>query len=381
MIAYKNATILTMDNKKRTLTQHALLVQNGKIVDLTTNIPNDARVINLQDKWITPGLIDAHTHVGLWAEITEYQNDANEYSDPWTPGMQAIDGLDYRHFSFNRALQGGVTTVQTGAGSANPIGGVWMILKTAGENYESRILVRESGLKGAFGENPKNVFGISYGKKPMTRMAVAQIIRNGFLKARSLTKEEIKRVYEQNDVDLIPFLNVLKHKMPLRLHCHRADDIATAIRIAKEFNVPLSLEHCTEGHLMIDAIKESGAAVTLGPYMGAPSKYEVRNMTSEAALSFVEADIPFAVMTDHPFIPIQYLIYCAAELLQYGISQIRALQTITIDAAKLMNIDERVGSLEKGKDADFVIWSHHPFSPESNVEQTYINGELSYEKK
>ncbi|TQR12293.1 amidohydrolase [Psychrobacillus soli] len=380
-VIYKNCMIFTMDEQNSYYENAEIWVENGKIlyVGNAKSPPNNAKVIDKSGCILTPGLIDIHTHVGIWSEINEQINDANEYSSPYTPLMNAIDGIDIRHFSFDLAIQGGVTTIQTGAGSANPIGGVWMILKTSGRSLKERIIMERSGLKGALGENPKNVFGNSK-QKPMTRMAVAEIIRKGFREALALSETEKENVLK-NRSHLYPFIEVLEHKMPLHLHCHRADDIATAIRIAKEFDVELSIEHCTEGHLMLDAIKDSKAHVTLGPFMLPPSKYETRNSTPAGPMHFEQAGIPFAIMTDHPFIPIQYLYYCAAEAVKYGLSKTTALRSITIEAAKLTKIDNRVGSLEIGKDADFVIWSHPPFKTEANIVETYINGEQVYKRE
>ncbi|MCM3763806.1 amidohydrolase [Neobacillus niacini] len=371
-----------MDEKNTVFRNADLWVQDGKIVrvGVSSEIPADAEVIDAEGQVITPGLIDIHTHVGIWAEIDERINDACEYSSPFTPLMSALDGINNRHFSFQQARKGGVTTVQTGTGSANPIGGIWTILKTAGSSLEEMIVVEKSGLKGALGENPKNVFGQSYKKTPQTRMAVAQLIRKGFQQALELTDAERAAALESG-TELAPFIEVLEGTMPLHLHCHRADDIATAIRIGKEFGVKLSLEHCTEGHMMLEAIKESGASVTLGPYMLPATKYETRNLTPEAPKLFHEAGIPFAIMTDHPFIPIHYLILCATEAVRYGLDEVTALRSITSQAAKLVGIDDRVGSLESDKDADFVIWSHHPFESRANVLATYINGNKVYDKE
>lgn len=372
---YQDATIYTMDADDTVFQRGDLWVEDGKIVKVGqhTDIPSGAEVVDASGKIITPGLVDIHTHVAIWSEITEHINDANEYSEPYTPLMSALDGINVDHFSFDMAKKGGVTTVQTGAGSANPIGGVWTIIKTAGDRLEDMIVVEKSGLKGALGENPKNVFGQQYGKKPFTRMGVANIIRQGFKDAVALTEAERKEAVEKQ-TELAPFIEVLDGKMPLHLHCHRADDIATAIRIGKEFGVELHLEHCTEGHLMLDAIKESGAAVTLGPYMTPAFKYEVRHGTAKAPKLFADAGIPFSIMTDHPFTPINYLNICAAEAARHGLDEMHALRCITSQAAKQVDIDDRVGSLENEKDADFVIWSHHPFESKANVLETYIEG-------
>ncbi|MFZ4200070.1 amidohydrolase [Lysinibacillus sp. NPDC056220] len=378
MIIYHHATFLTVNEQNDVFEQ--LWVEDGRIVYVgpAKDIPPHAHLIDLQGAYVTPGLIDIHAHVGTWAEVTEDINDANEYSEPFTPLMHALDSVDIRHFSFQHALAGGVTTVQTGPGSANVIGGIWSILKTAGPTLASRVLVERSGLKGALGENPKNVFGIQYKRKPMTRMAIAQLLRDGFQRASLLNEQEQAEKVQQNS-ELRPFIEVLRGEMPLRLHCHRADDIMTAIRIAKEFNVKLHLEHCTEGYLIVDAVKNSGYHATLGPYMLTPSKYETRHSTPAIAAIFKEHNIPFAIMTDHPFVPIQYLKYCASEAIRYGLDEQTALKSITIHAAKIVQLDHRIGSLEKGKDADFVVWSHPIFETEAKVLQTYVNGEKYFE--
>ncbi|PIJ97602.1 amidohydrolase [Lysinibacillus sphaericus] len=378
MNIYHHATFLTVNEQNDVFEQ--LWVEDGRIVYVgpAKDIPPHAHLIDLQGAYVTPGLIDIHAHVGTWAEVTEDINDANEYSEPFTPLMHALDSVDIRHFSFQHALAGGVTTVQTGPGSANVIGGIWSILKTAGPTLASRVLVERSGLKGALGENPKNVFGIQYKRKPMTRMAIAQLLRDGFQRASLLNEQEQAEKVQQNS-ELRPFIEVLRGEMPLRLHCHRADDIMTAIRIAKEFNVKLHLEHCTEGYLIVDAVKNSGYHATLGPYMLTPSKYETRHSTPAIAAIFKEHNIPFAIMTDHPFVPIQYLKYCASEAIRYGLDEQTALKSITIHAAKIVQLDHRIGSLEKGKDADFVVWSHPIFETEAKVLQTYVNGEKYFE--
>ncbi|WP_341300148.1 amidohydrolase [Lysinibacillus sp. FSL H8-0500] len=378
MIIYHHAKFLTVNEQNDTCEQ--LWVKDGRIVYIgpAKEAPPNAELVDLQGAYVTPGLIDIHAHVGTWAEVTEDINDANEYSEPFTPLMHALDSVDIRHFSFQHALEGGVTTVQTGPGSANVIGGIWSILKTAGPTLASRVLVERSGLKGALGENPKNVFGNQYKRKPMTRMAIAQLLRDGFQRASQLNEEQRAEQIKQN-AELRPFIEVLRGDMPLRLHCHRADDIMTAIRIAKEFNVKLHLEHCTEGYLIVDAVKNSGFHATLGPYMLTPSKYETRHSTPAIAAIFKEHNIPFAIMTDHPFVPIQYLKYCATEAIRYGLDKETALKSITINAAKLVQLDHRIGSLEEGKDADFVVWSHSIFETEAKVLQTYVNGQKYYE--
>lgn len=393
-------TIYTMNRQNDVITNGQILISEGKIKAVGQDVIaiasandqaasfNPATIDTIDGKGavVTPGLIDIHTHVGLWGETTGDFSDGNEASSPFTPLMSAADAINPQHISFKDARSGGVTTVQTGAGSGNPIGGIWSIVKTAGETVDEMIIRRESALKGALGENPKGLYGQLQKKSPYSRMATAKIIRQGFQDALAFLEQFdesvdlIETLYKQNKQQLYPFIKVLQNDFPLRLHAHRADDIATAIRIAKEFSVQLSIEHCTEGFKMIQTLKDSGYPVTLGPFMGAATKYETRHMNLESPKRLQEAGIPVSIITDHPFVPIQYLSLCAAESVRYGMDEMEALRAITINPAQLGGIDERVGSIEAGKDADIVMWSNHPFATKANVLSTWIEGEVVYSR-
>ncbi len=354
------------------------MIIDGKISEIRPNLPEDEaeEVIDAQGLIVTPGLIDAHTHVGLW-------EDGNETSHPYTPLMDAVDAINPHDYSFKDARSGGVTTVQTGAGSANPIGGVWSVVKTAGNTVEEMIIRKRSGLKGATGENAKNRYGQVAKKDPFTRMSIAKWIREGFKKAKKIMNEgntDIAMLYKDGNEDLIPFIEVLEGKMPLRIHAHRSDDIVTAIRIAKEFNIELSIEHCTEGYKVLSHLKDSGYPVTLGPFMGEPGKFESRNMNLDNPRMLHEAGILFAINTDHPVTPIEYLYVCAADAVRHGLDEAEALKAITINAAVISGVDHRIGSIEVGKDADFAIWSHHPFQTETQICYTVIDGNIVYQK-
>ncbi len=374
----KNGTIYTMNKENDVINNCDIMIIDGKISEIRPNLPEDEaeEVIDAQGLIVTPGLIDAHTHVGLW-------EDGNETSHPYTPLMDAVDAINPHDYSFKDARSGGVTTVQTGAGSANPIGGVWSVVKTAGNTVEEMIIRKRSGLKGATGENAKNRYGQVAKKDPFTRMSIAKWIREGFKKAKKIMNEgntDIAMLYKDGNEDLIPFIEVLEGKMPLRIHAHRSDDIVTAIRIAKEFNIELSIEHCTEGYKVLSHLKDSGYPVTLGPFMGEPGKFESRNMNLDNPRMLHEAGILFAINTDHPVTPIEYLYVCAADAVRHGLDEAEALKAITINAAVISGVDHRIGSIEVGKDADFAIWSHHPFQTETQICYTVIDGNIVYQK-
>jgi imidazolonepropionase-like amidohydrolase len=379
----KDVTIYTMNEQNDVIDSGEILIENGRIAQIGKNlsVPKEAEIVEGNGAIVTPGLIDIHTHVGIWGETTGDTGDGNEASSPFTPLMLAIDAINPQHISFDDARSGGVTTVQTGAGSGNPIGGVWTIIKTAGTTIDEMIVRKRSGLKGALGENPKGLYGVRQNKSPYTRMSTADWIRNGFIRAKKAMAEgktSMEELYQQKEQDLLPFIEVLESKIPFRLHAHRADDIATAIRIAKEFDVDLSIEHCTEGSKIASYVKDSGYPVTLGPFMGAATKYETRDTNLESPKILQEQGALVAIITDHPFVPIQYLSLCAAEAVKYGMNDMEALRSITINPALIGGVADRVGSLEEGKDADLVLWSHHPFKTKARVLTTWVEGNVVY---
>lgn len=360
---------------------------DSKIERIGKNLSNDNNDLELDADgfYITPGFIDAHSHIGLFNEGLRWEGeDGNEETEVVTPNMSAIDGINPFDISFKEALQGGVTTACTGPGSANVVGGTFATISLYGNIVDNMIIQDVAAMKCAFGENPKQVYG-QKGKAPMTRMGVASILRETLVKAENYIarKEDAEYKGEHFDIDpkmeaLIP---VVEKEIPLKAHAHRADDICTAIRIAKEFNVNLTLEHATEAHLIADYIAQEGVPVQIGPTFGSRSKPELINMSFETAKILSERGVKVSIITDHPVIPQNALNFCAAMAMKSGMDEFEALKAITINPAETLNIDHMKGQLKEGLDADIVLWDSHPLDIQSKVERVYIRGEMVYKKE
>ncbi|WP_027631759.1 amidohydrolase [Clostridium hydrogeniformans] len=378
----KNGKIYTMAGK--VYEKGDILIEDGKIKEIREEIKgNYEKVIDAKGATIIPGMIDAHCHLGLFEGGKGFEgSDGNEMTDPITPHVRAIDGIYPMDEYFEKAVEAGVTTVMTGPGSANVIGGQFLAMKTYGRSVDDMALLEVGAMKIAFGENPKRVYN-SKGKMPMTRMATAALLRQTLIEAKNYKakKEAAEKKEEAFDINikmesLIP---VLDKKIPLKAHCHRADDILTAIRIAKEFDLKLTLDHCTEGHLIPEYVKESKAPAIVGPTMSFNSKIELNNKSFETPAVLMREGVKVAIMTDHPVIEIQYLPICAGLAAKNGnLTFEEALSTITINAAEILGLSHRVGSLEVGKDADIVIIDGNPFDLYRNTLYTIINGEVVY---
>lgn len=362
----------------------SILVEGTQIKALGENLvaPEGAEVIEAHGKLILPGFIDAHCHVGLGEEI--YQNegdDLNEMTDPVTPELRAIDGINPEDEGLRDARLGGVTAVFSTPGSGNVIGGTGVVLKTVGKVVDKMIVREPAGLKVAFGENPKMVYGGEQKKMPMTRMATAALLRQALVDAETYLEkleqgiEDPEKVPER-DLGMESLIRVIKREIPLRAHAHRADDIMTAIRIAKEFNVDLVVEHCTEGHKIAEEIAEYGYPAVVGPSLVNRAKVELKDKSFETPHVLTQAGVKVAIITDHPVTPIEQLPLCAALVARAGMDEEEALKAITINPAEILGVDHRLGSLEVGKDADIVIWSEHPFVLKSRPETVIINGKV-----
>ena len=351
-----------------------VLIKDGLIHEVAPSIPEepDMNVIDGKGYHLLPGLIDAHTHVGLYDEGTGWAgNDANETSEALTPHVRAIDGVNPLDVGFKDAIAFGVTSVQVMPGSANIIGGTTTVLKTHGKNVEKMIVRETAGLKIALGENPKRVHSNS-NNDSITRMGIMGLLREAFYHAGRSDRKEHPR--------FAPIIAALNREIPVRIHAHRADDILTAVRFAREFDLDLRIEHCTEGHLIADELSGQNLKVTVGPSMTRRSKIELKNKTWATYGILNNHGIEVSITTDHPYVPIQYLNICAALAVREGLSEEKALEGITLNPAKSLGVDKRIGSIEAGKDADLVLWSHHPFHYEARPILTMINGEIIYKK-
>ena len=376
MILLKNAKIYTMDGK--TLKKGSILIGNGKILEVDKSIEQKETydVYNMKGKIITPGLIDAHCHLGLFEDSIGFEGaDGNEISDPIMPQLRAIDGINPRDKTFDEAVEGGVTTVSSGPGSANIIGGQFAILKTYGNRIDDMIINDQSAMKCAFGENPKRVYN-EKDKTPKTRMAILSHLREVLYKALEYNTKIQNGKDDKFDFKLKALLPVINKEIPLKAHAHRADDIFSAIRVAKEFDLNLTLEHCTEGHLIADDLAKEGYPAIVGPSFGHRSKYELINKTFKTPGILNKAGVKVAIMTDSPVIPIQHLNICAALAVKSGMKKMEALKAITIYPAEILKIDKSLGSITKGKDADLVIWDKEPLDIQARAKYTIVNGEI-----
>jgi imidazolonepropionase-like amidohydrolase len=388
MLLVKNARILTMTGVD--YNNGYIAAEGEKITALGDDTAELARleaaaseVIDAKGCHVLPGFVDAHCHVGMWEDSVGFEgDDGNETSDPVMPHLRAIDAIYHADRAFVEARENGVTTVVTGPGSANVIGGQFAALKTYGRRVEDMMIKEPVAMKVAFGENPKTAYHDKR-QAPMTRMATAALLRENLIKAAEY--KELKEEYEadkencdkpDSDMKMEALLKVLKGEIPLKAHAHRADDILTAIRIAKEFGLAITIEHCTEGYLITDILREENVSVITGPFLTDRSKIELRNQSAKAPGILSKAGIKTAIMTDHPCTPVQYLSLCAAVAVKEGMDETEALRAITINAAEIAGIDDRVGSLEVGKDADIIIIDGHPLELRSRVLYTIINGQV-----
>jgi imidazolonepropionase-like amidohydrolase len=349
-----------------------ILINEGKIIDCGNNLPavDGDKIIDCSHGYLLPGFIDVHTHLGLYDEGTGWAgNDANETIEPMSPHVRAIDGVYPLDPAFGDAIKYGITTAHVMPGSANVIGGTTSVIKTAGNNIKNMVIQETAGLKIALGENPKRIHSMG-NKDSITRMGIMGMLREAFYDALNTHNPDSLRVQ--------PLVKALKREIPVRIHAHRADDIMSAIRFAEEFNLDLRIEHCTEGHLIADELKDLNLKVSVGPTLTRRSKVELKNKSWKTYQALTDRGVEVSVTTDHPYTPIQYLNICASIAVREGLSEQKALEGITILPARNLRIADRVGSIETGKDADLVLWSHHPFHYSAKPIWTMINGEFVF---
>ena len=354
-----------------------LLVADGRITELgpDVRVPEDAEVLDAGGKWLLPGLVDAHTHLGVHEEGEGWAgNDTNEMTDPVMAGVRAIDGVNPEDAGFDDALAGGVTAVNINPGSGNPIGGLAVALHTHGRYVEEMVLRSPSGLKSALGENPKRVYSDKK-QTPSTRLGTALVIRKAFMDAQNYMGKDDD---DARDPQLDALAMVLRREIPWRQHAHRADDIGTALRLADEFGYDLVLDHGTEAHLLADVLAERGVPVLIGPLFTTRSKVELRRRSLENPGKLAAAGVEISIITDHPVVPINFLIYQAALAMKEGLDRETALRSVTINPARVLGLGDRIGSLEPGKDADVVLWSGDPLDVMQRALTVWIGGREVY---
>lgn len=385
MLGIKDVTLETISSGK--IENASIILKNGKILSLGKDIDlSDCKeIIEGNNRIITPGIIDAHTHLGLSESgVGKEGIDTNEGTNPLTPFLSVRDGINMKDLAFESFRASGITTVGILPGSGNIIGGTGLALKCKGIIVDDSVLKDPIGMKAALGENPKNNYG-NKKKSPSTRMGNASVLREALLKAKEYlealnSSKEDKKEFD-NDKQSKALLPVIKGEIPLIIHCHRHDDIVTAIRISKEFNIRYVLDHVTDGNLVNRLIKQENIHCGVGPTLNYGSKVENKNRDFKTPIVFDREGIPFCFITDHPVIDGRNLVLTASIATQWGMTDEDALRAITLSAAEHIGIEERVGSLEVGKDADLVIWSDNPLEFTSFVDITIIDGEIVYERE
>ena len=344
-----------------------ILVDRGKIAAIGRKVkaPANCKVIDAHGLIVTPGLIEAHCHLGLHGEASRWEGtDINERSNPVTPHMRAIDGFRPDDEAVGIALAAGITTAVAGPGSANVIGGTFAAIKLVGNDVDAMVLKSPVAMKIAFGENPKGCYGQNGSKAPVTRMAVAGLLRETLYKARKY-KEDIAAAEKEGkprpfDLQMEAMLPVINGEIPLKAHAHRADDILTALRVADEFGVKITLDHCTDGALIVDRLAKAKRPCLIGPSFGSKSKQELAHKSFATAGILDKAGVEVCIITDAPVIPLQYLPLCAGLAIKAGMKEESAWRAITLNPAHVAGIADRVGSLEPGKDADIVLFEGNP---------------------
>lgn len=390
MILIKNALLVSMKDINYEIKD--ILIDGTKIKkigNINAKDYSDITIIDAEKRYVTPGIVDPHCHIGIFEEAIGFEGaDGNEMTNPVFPELRAIDAIKPQDVAFQEALESGVTTVATGPGSANVIGGTFCVMKTFGKTIDDMIIVKESSMKMALGENPKRVYS-SKTQSPSTRMASTALIRDALIKAK-----EYKDKVDKYNQDILagkeaskPEFNMKWNSLmrvfdgfPVKIHAHQQDDIVTAIRIIEEFGLNATIEHATEGHLIADYLREHHQRVIIGPTLGSKSKYELRNKTFKAGKLLFDSQVEFAIMTDHPVIHLANALTQVGIFVREGLPELEALRAVTINAAKLNGVDHLVGSIEEGKDADIVIWNNHPLHYLSKTNYVIVNGNIVFQQ-
>ncbi len=363
-----------------------VLLADGKIAAVEGpgfRPPPGADTVDAAGKWVLPGFIDAHVHLGVYEEGEGWAGrDTNELTGPVQAQVRALDAINPAEEGFRDAISGGVLAVNVNPGSGNPIGGLTAAVRCWGRTVDEMVLRAPAGLKSALGENPKRVYGEKK-ETPSTRLGTAAVIRSAFVEAGNYLAKQENHLSERarvtdRDLKLEALGSVLRREIPWRQHCHRADDIATAMRIAAEFGYELVIDHGTEAYLIADKIAAAGIPVVIGPLFTSRSKVELRNRSLANPGRLAAAGVMIAITTDHPVVPVHFLIHQATLAVKEGLDPVTALRSVTLNPAKIIGVADRLGSLSVGKDADLVIWSGDPLDVMSRAEVAYIGGREIY---
>ena len=384
MRVIRNGTVHTQT--ERGTVDGDVLIDGGEIVAVgDVDAPADATELDVDGAHVTPGLVDAHSHAGMaeWGEPED--GDFNEGTSATTPHVNALDGFHPRDEELKHAFQNGVTSVSARMGSGNVIGGVIISVKTYGDTADE-MLIREDGMKAAMGENPKRFHGDQEGRQPSTRPGVAATLRQKFMEAedyldRKADADEADDSFER-DLGMENLSRVIEGDLPLRVHAHRADDIRTVFRIADEFGIDdLSIEHATEGHVMANEFVERDVPAVVGPSISSASKYELRNITFETPGILHDAGVKVAIQTDAPVLPQQHLDVCVGLAVREGLPPEAALDAVTTNAAEILGIEDRVGTLEPGTDADLAVWNGEFWRVDTRTQHVFVNGEHVFDRE
>lgn len=371
-------------NPAEPIERGVVVIEGGTIAAVGSDvpIPDGADVVDVGGRWVLPGFFEAHAHVGIHEEGDGWAgNDTNEMTDPNGSRLRAIDAVNPADEGFRDAIRGGVTAALIKPGSGNPIGGQSVAVKTWGRIVDEMLISDSVSVKSALGENPKRVYGDQQ-KLPSTRLGVAAVIRDSFRAAEDYRAARDAAGLEgkpfTRDGSLETLVRVLDGELAWDQHTHRADDIATAVRLAEEFGYRLIVNHGTEGHLIADYLAEKHIPVIVGPLFTSRSKVEVRNRHLRNPGLLAGAGVQIAITTDHPVVPIDFLVYQAALAVKEGLDHDEALRALTINPARMMGLDHRIGSLATGRDADVVVWDGDPLDVMSRAREVYISGRQVY---
>lgn len=387
MLLIKNGKVITMSGK--TYDNGCVLIKDKKIAKVGENITvgdnENCQVIDASNCWVIPGIIESHCHIGIIEEKKGFEgDDCNEVYEAVTPYLRAIDGVNVMDPAFHNAIAAGITGVMVGPGSSNVVGGQFIFIKTHGREIDKMTVLEPAAMKIAFGENIKTNYD-QKNEMPSTRMSIAALLREELFNAKKYYKDKKNAKKNNKDFEEVfrkeCWLPVINKEIPLKAHVHRTDDILTAIRIAKEFDLNLTLDHCTEGHLITDEISKSGFPAIVGPSMAIRNKIETQNANFKTAGILHKAGVKVAIATDHPVTRIQDLPICAGFAAKEGLGIEEALKAITINAAEICNVSHRIGSIEVGKDADIAIYDGNPMEVFTKTLYTIIDGEVVYDLK